>query len=197
MDMDEIQDAALGLYRDPQPDLLRAKLTTKLRKLSQAVSWPEFLEKSETLERLGEWASVLSGAELGRRALDAHVLWQDSIKLDARDHGEAGFRKVCGAFGVPPVVLQLQDPVFKNVFAERSTGSSSTMMWRAVEPPVATDILKLFLEQDIPGDLDQVRRVEKYDAMHEAVTVLVLAHNSSIAAYRVRLGESDWDERQT
>jgi hypothetical protein len=195
MKLEEIHRAALGLYKDPSPEFVRAVLKDALRELSPPRSWAQWLVESGTLARLAECMVIdLGGPEAGSWA--GHTEWRKELGISDE---LASYREISAAFGVPEILVAVRE----------SSASFQQYLWA---PPQATLALAVLRESIASPELVELLRSAPRTCLTSPpwpawpdreitdnplpVDRHVRACHPAIWAYRLKLGDGPWVERR-
>lgn len=205
--LNEIRLAALSLYRESNPDDLRALLTEALA--NHRLEWREFLEKSGTLARLAECMVIGGGGLLSEdmRKLYSFYDWSASVGIpkgsSTRQYLEL-YPALCQCYGVPAVqvevgVYRLSGEISPN---ERFafSGTISILEWGPPSVSLATEAIRESIYWTTPAPnleltADGWLMLERYGNGRETIIAAVRRDHPDARRFRVRIAGGEWVER--
>jgi hypothetical protein len=182
MTLDEINEAALLLYRDEQPAFRRGVLCDALSELSPALTWREWLEVSGTLDRLAE--CMVQAEDESLEVSPELMAWIARLEISPRRFSETPhlfFRDLCAVFEVP-IVQILVSELFRLSF-------TNTQSWVAPSRGLARVVLQECLRAAGNWPLDG--RILSGEAVRNAVR----RFHPRAVGYRVREPRGSWEEK--
>ncbi len=198
LSLSEIQTAANGLYRDPDPAFTRGVLRDALSELGK--NWEGWMEESGTLMRLAECMvlTLLRGPWPMPTGVDTnlHAEWRRAVNThpEALEPDGKLYAALCSAFGVPAVQIEVREVEYDGRNAGWNNPGRMVERWSPPSIPLAAATLRAFLamqEQglDVAAYLKDTRGRRPFwqGEGHKAV----MANHPNATAYRLRLADGD------